>query len=64
MNNIDYYTLDFGRFVAGEVVIWSAVFGVYFLIRQHYAQPCAAPNGGPATPIDNSGFTEGPPSAS
>jgi hypothetical protein len=40
----DYYTLDFGRFFAGEVVIWSAVFGVYFSIRRDNAQPSDAPN--------------------
>jgi len=28
------------------------------------AEPCAAPNGGPATPVGNSGATEGPPSVS
>ena len=28
------------------------------------AEPCAAPNGGPATPVGNSGVTEGPPSVS
>ena len=28
------------------------------------AEPCAAPNGGPATRLDNSGVTEGPPSVS
>lgn len=37
-----------------------------FLIRIHPnpAQPGAAPNGGPATPLGNSGVTEGPPSVS
>ena len=28
------------------------------------AEPCAAPNGGPAAPVDNSKLTEGPPSVS
>jgi hypothetical protein len=28
------------------------------------AQPCAPPNGGPATPLGNTGATEGPPSVS
>jgi hypothetical protein len=28
------------------------------------AEPCAAPNGGPATQLGNSGVTEGPPSVS
>jgi len=27
-------------------------------------EPCAPPNGGPATPLDNSSVTEGPPSVS
>ena len=33
-------------------------------IRSQPAQPCAAPNGGPATRLGNSGVTEGPPSVS
>ena len=32
--------------------------------KDHNAEPCAAPNGGPATPVGNSGATEGPPSVS
>lgn len=35
----DYYRLDFGKFVAGDIVIWSAVLGVYFFIRKEDAQP-------------------------
>ncbi len=31
---------------------------------QTNAEPCAAPNGGPATQLGNSGVTEGPPSVS
>jgi len=49
------------------VVFWSAaVLGVWTLIRcgSRQAQPCAAPNGGPATPPGHSGVTEGPPSVS
>jgi len=43
-------------------VLLSAV--IVLLIRLINAQPCAAPNGGPATPGGNSGITEGPPSVS
>ena len=32
--------------------------------RNEMAEPGAAPNGGPATPLGNSGVTEGPPSVS
>lgn len=34
------------------------------LMRTLSAEPGAAPNGGPATPVSNSGVTEGPPSVS
>ena len=34
------------------------------IVRARIAQPCAAPNGGPAAPVENSGVTEGPPSVS
>ena len=30
-----YYELDMGRFAAGEIVIWSAVFGAYFLTKRY-----------------------------
>ena len=33
-------------------------------LRASKGQPCAAPNGGPATQLGNSGVTEGPPSVS
>lgn len=32
--------------------------------KRYVAEPSAAPNGGPATPVGNSGATEGPPSVS
>jgi hypothetical protein len=35
-----------------------------FFQRKDSAELCAAPNGGPATPLSNSGVTEGPPSVS
>lgn len=45
--------------------------GVYLVSRDQglihtitSAEPCAAPNGGPATQLGNSGVTEGPPSVS
>jgi hypothetical protein len=34
------------------------------LTSDHAAEPDAPPNGGPATPVGNSGATEGPPSVS
>jgi catechol 2,3-dioxygenase-like lactoylglutathione lyase family enzyme len=37
-------------------------YGICF--QWQVAEPGAAPNGGPATPTGNSGFTEGPPSVS
>ena len=51
------------------VPVWIALF---FLLRwlwslkstHHAGQPGAAPNGGPATPVGNSGVTGGPPSVS
>ena len=49
------------------VVFWSAaVLGVWSLVGcgSRQAQPGAAPNGGPATPIGSSGVSEGPPSVS
>ena len=36
----------------------------YYWRHDAGAEPSAAPNGGPATPPDNSGATEGPPSVS
>lgn len=59
----EYWRLDFGMFVGGEIIIWTGVFGVYFL-RKPGAEPGAAPNGGPATQLGGSGVTEGPPSVS
>jgi hypothetical protein len=40
------------------------IFGADQLIKDKDAEPCAAPNGGPATPVGNSGVTEGQPSVS
>lgn len=36
--------------------------GLYFSVVLAFAKPGAAPNGGPATRLGNSGVTEGPPS--
>jgi len=33
-------------------------------VTQRFAVPCAAPNGGPATQLGNSGVAKGPPSVS
>ena len=50
--------------------IWSqALVGTYSIWRwgrqsARSGQPGATPNGGPATPVGNSGVTEGPPSVS
>ncbi len=30
-----YYKMDLGVFMAGEVAIWSAIWGVFFLSRKH-----------------------------
>ena len=57
-----------GAFLSGSLL--SA--GILYLQLRHHdacsgkriAEPSAAPNGGPATPGDNSGPTEGPPSVS
>jgi|SRR6185369_7181443 len=57
-------------FHLGDFFIWSAlVTGVFWLRdkrRRHVvaAEPCAAPNGGPAKQPGNSAVTEGPPSVS
>ena len=47
------------------MVVWQTVVGAS-LGRGIPARPnhAAAPNGGPATPLSNSGVTEGPPSVS
>jgi len=63
------------EYECGAFKKWRAVFSVRFyqsgtsdsswgLRPIHPAQPCAAPNGGPATQLGNSGVTEGPPSVS
>src|SRR5258708_4091991 len=44
-------------FIAGTVVVRTST-------EERSAQPSAAPNGGPATAVANSGVTEGPPSVS
>lgn len=60
----------FGLFVLAGVVVSALSFRsesrrAYEIIRRLYgAEPCAAPNGGPATQLGNSGVTEGPPSVS
>jgi len=51
---------------------WWTVFCLVLALRESFlllgsrraAEPDAAPNGGPATPLANSGVTEGPPSVS
>jgi len=60
------YELREGRFVdvvSGLPVVFPAHFHHVFS-RAKEAEPCAAPNGGPATQLGNSGATEGPPSVS
>ena len=53
-----------------DILVWSALItGVFWFRgtrRTHdgIAEPVASPNGGPATPLGNSGVTEGPPSVS
>ena len=52
----------------GAGLLW--ITGVYLLLAEisrvegTRAEPCATPNGGPATPLGDSGVTEGPPSVS
>jgi hypothetical protein len=59
----------------GIVLITGALWGVVIVglglgiteavrKKRKATQPCAPPNGGPATPVDNSGVTDGPPSVS
>lgn len=61
----------------GEIVPWTVVGAVVVFegprhlsrtlpaeIGEAVAEPSAAPNGGPAAPVDNSSVTEGPPSVS
>jgi membrane protease YdiL (CAAX protease family) len=61
----------------GEIVRWAVVGAVVVMqgprhlsrklsaeIVDVFAEPSAAPNGGPATRVDKSGITEGPPSVS
>lgn len=64
------------EFTGYHLVAMAGGVGVYLLGRAYVirqwrrghgvsndnAEPCAAPNGGPATQLGNSGVTEGPPS--
>jgi ubiquinone/menaquinone biosynthesis C-methylase UbiE len=45
-----------------EEQLWHAMF--WFVAKKPVAAQTAAPNGGPAAPLGNSGVTEGPPSVS
>ncbi|MBE7504419.1 MAG: hypothetical protein HS113_29835 [Verrucomicrobiales bacterium] len=54
---LDGYLLG-GSVAGGVACLMIAV------LKRHIAEPDAAPNGGPATQLGNSGVTEGPPSVS
>lgn len=41
-----YYKIDLGIFVAGEIVIWSVIWGVFFLTRKQDAERVVRGNGG------------------
>lgn len=47
-----------------SLMLGLSVVGFLCALLTIHAQPGAAPNGGPATPVGNSGATEGPPSVS
>ena len=51
-----------------QVPVGSRIFASPELVarihKKKSAEPCAAPNGGPATQLGNSGVTDGPPSVS
>jgi hypothetical protein len=61
-------------FILFALLQWYLIFWVGISIRRrftrkdhetsHLAEPVAAPKGGPATQLDNSGVTKGPPSVS
>jgi hypothetical protein len=65
---------DSEKFLAGFVtllfvtVLWFSpgfiIWSVFLFGEGRPAQPGASPNGGPATPLGNSGVAEGPPSVS
>jgi hypothetical protein len=56
--------------VLGLLISIPVLIGLFLLRRRWMrpgrtiTEPCAAPNGGPATQLGNSGVTEGPPSVS
>jgi hypothetical protein len=50
--------------VAISAALLFLIRGIVDQKQARNAQPCAAPNGGPAGPVVNSGATEGPPSVS
>ena len=45
-------------------VLAGAISNLMIIVLRDRAEPVTAPNGGPATPLANSGVTEGPPSVS
>jgi hypothetical protein len=64
-------TLVYTLIVLVPMVTWSLlIFSLWTLYsrlsghRTAHAEPCAAPNGGPAPPVGNSEVTKGPPSVS
>lgn len=65
-----YYTPLGAMFSEYSVLAAGMTLGVVYFsdLSLHFAvpnaEPCAPPNGGPATPLGNVGVTEGPPSVS
>ena len=45
-------------------ILAGAISNLMITVLRDRAEPVTAPNGGPATPLGNSGVTEGPPSVS
>jgi hypothetical protein len=57
----DHVLTHYARFGV-NVEIYGDLRPQYERLRQKIGEPCAAPNGGPATQRGNSGVMEGPPS--
>ena len=58
LRQASFHTVPAVALAAGLLAVTVSMF-----LRARNGQPGAAPNGGPATPVGNSGVTEGPPSA-
>jgi hypothetical protein len=66
-NQIEFDATGFSQELTAQPVITdrqSLQLGERLRMIREHGEPGAAPNGGPATPLGNSGVTEGPPSVS